>query len=109
MLESFHRGAVAQLGERRVRNAKVVSSILIRSTNSFCQNPRGTRLRGFFIWATWLLLPPLSSLKFQTQCPKCVPQAEHMGRRGLRKVFAYGKKGLMLRYLMVADPGGMAD
>jgi len=54
-------------------------------------------------------LPPLSSLKFQTQCPKCVPQAEHMGRRGLRKVFAYGKKGLMLRYLMVADPGGMAD
>jgi hypothetical protein len=26
------QGAVAQLGERRVRNAKVVSSILIRST-----------------------------------------------------------------------------
>ena len=28
-----HRGAVAQLGERRVRNAKVGSSILLRSTN----------------------------------------------------------------------------
>ena len=28
------QGAVAQLGERRVRNAKVVSSILIRSTSS---------------------------------------------------------------------------
>ena len=28
-------GAVAQLGERRVRNAKVVSSILIGSTNLF--------------------------------------------------------------------------
>lgn len=26
-------GAVAQLGERRVRNAKVGSSILLRSTN----------------------------------------------------------------------------
>ncbi|CAG9239446.1 hypothetical protein BCAR13_890037 [Paraburkholderia caribensis] len=32
MLESFGRGAVAQLGERRVRNAKVGSSILLRST-----------------------------------------------------------------------------
>lgn len=29
------RGAVAQLGERRVRNAKVGSSILLRSTNRF--------------------------------------------------------------------------
>ena len=28
------RGAVAQLGERRVRNAKVGSSILLRSTNT---------------------------------------------------------------------------
>jgi hypothetical protein len=28
-------GAVAQLGERRVRNAKVGSSILLRSTKSF--------------------------------------------------------------------------
>ena len=31
--DMFDFGAVAQLGERRVRNAKVVSSILIRSTN----------------------------------------------------------------------------
>ena len=30
-------GGVAQLGERRVRNAEVVSSILIRSTNSKTQ------------------------------------------------------------------------
>jgi hypothetical protein len=29
-------GAVAQLGERRVRNAKVEGSIPFRSTNSFC-------------------------------------------------------------------------
>jgi hypothetical protein len=28
----IHKGAVAQLGERRVRNAKVGSSILLRST-----------------------------------------------------------------------------
>ena len=28
-------GAVAQLGERRVRNAKVGSSILLRSTNLY--------------------------------------------------------------------------
>jgi hypothetical protein len=33
--KAFHGGAVAQLGERRVRNAEVVSSILIGSTNSF--------------------------------------------------------------------------
>jgi hypothetical protein len=31
-------GAVAQLGERRVRNAKVGSSILLRSTKNFKQN-----------------------------------------------------------------------
>ena len=30
-------GPIAQLGERRVRNAEVVSSILIRSTNLFKQ------------------------------------------------------------------------
>ena len=30
----LHHGAVAQLGERRVRNAKVGSSILLGSTNS---------------------------------------------------------------------------
>ena len=29
----MHRGGVAQLGERRVRNAKVGSSILLLSTN----------------------------------------------------------------------------
>ena len=33
VLESFHVGGVAQLGERRVRNAKVGSSILLLSTN----------------------------------------------------------------------------
>ena len=32
--EALRHGAVAQLGERRVRNAKVESSILFGSTNS---------------------------------------------------------------------------
>jgi hypothetical protein len=32
VLESLHDGGVAQLGERRVRNAKVGSSILLLST-----------------------------------------------------------------------------
>jgi hypothetical protein len=31
----LHSGGVAQLGERRVRNAKVGSSILLLSTNRF--------------------------------------------------------------------------
>ena len=35
----FPRGAVAQLGERRVRNAKVVGSIPIGSTNSPSDEP----------------------------------------------------------------------
>src|SRR5690606_22586726 len=35
MLECAFFGAVAQLGERRVRNAKVGSSILLRSTTQF--------------------------------------------------------------------------
>lgn len=35
MLECAFFGAVAQLGERRVRNAKVGSSILLRSTIQF--------------------------------------------------------------------------
>jgi hypothetical protein len=34
----LHHGAVAQLGERRVRNAKVGSSSLLRSTKIFCGN-----------------------------------------------------------------------
>ena len=49
-------GAVAQLGERRVRNAKVGSSILLRSTNtkrltvpgwafSFARGPRHAGFR----------------------------------------------------------------
>ena len=42
MLESRAlRGAVAQLGERRVRNAKVEGSIPFRSTNSlFLDDPK---------------------------------------------------------------------
>jgi hypothetical protein len=35
VLESFVVGGVAQLGERRVRNAKVGSSILLLSTKEF--------------------------------------------------------------------------
>ncbi len=35
----FSNGAVAQLGERRVRNAKVGSSILLGSTNPFRYRP----------------------------------------------------------------------
>jgi hypothetical protein len=35
---SFPSGAVAQLGERCVRNAEAVSSILIRSTRFFSKN-----------------------------------------------------------------------
>ena len=42
-----HRGAVAQLGERRVRNAKVGSSILLRSTTDSKQ--KTARKRGFFV------------------------------------------------------------
>ena len=38
VLESFHVGGVAQLGERRVRNAKVGSSILLLSTKFFFRN-----------------------------------------------------------------------
>src|SRR5690606_31267707 len=41
------RGAVAQLGERRVRNAKVGSSILLRSTKSLKASLR----RGLFVSA----------------------------------------------------------
>ena len=39
------RGGVAQLGERRVRNAEVVSSILIRSTTRF---QKGLIFQAFF-------------------------------------------------------------
>ena len=46
-------GAVAQLGERCVRNAEVGSSILLRSTNSTSQNiqqhPEARVTAGFFI------------------------------------------------------------
>jgi hypothetical protein len=43
VLESFHVGGVAQLGERRVRNAKVGSSILLLSTKiSFRNNASET-------------------------------------------------------------------
>ena len=41
-----HHGAVAQLGERRVRNAKVGSSILLGSTNSL--PPIAQRHRGLY-------------------------------------------------------------
>ena len=48
-----HHGAVAQLGERRVRNAKVGSSILLRSTIllfiNIQQRPRSPPKCGFFI------------------------------------------------------------
>ena len=37
-LQSLTLGAVAQLGERRVRNAKVGSSILLGSTTSILAN-----------------------------------------------------------------------
>ena len=37
-------GAVAQMGERRVRNAKVGSSILLRSTTLLHQRQRPTAL-----------------------------------------------------------------
>ena len=56
MLESFVVGGVAQLGERRVRNAKVGSSILLLSTKNMSQVVQGSprtrvaeRLRGFFV------------------------------------------------------------
>jgi hypothetical protein len=42
MLESRAlRGAVAQLGERRVRNAKVEGSIPFRSTTSLSRTSKG--------------------------------------------------------------------
>jgi hypothetical protein len=46
MLECLPFGAVAQLGERRVRNAKVGSSILLRSTkfSAIIQAGRDARL-----------------------------------------------------------------
>lgn len=46
------RGAVAQLGERRVRNAKVVGSIPIRSTTRINKKAESSRF-GFFV-----ALPP---------------------------------------------------
>src|SRR5690554_7904483 len=46
-LQSGIRGAVAQLGERRVRNAKVGSSILLRSTK--ISAGRATVIRGLFL------------------------------------------------------------
>ena len=57
MLESRAlRGAVAQLGERRVRNAKVEGSIPFRSTNPlFLDDPtlsRGTGW-GYGQFGTW--------------------------------------------------------
>jgi hypothetical protein len=49
-------GGVAQLGERRVRNAKVGSSILLLSTNKIPsnakvlrENPAGLGSAGFFV------------------------------------------------------------
>ena len=42
----LHHGAVAQLGERRVRNAKVGSSILLGSTNFL--PPNDQRHRGLY-------------------------------------------------------------
>jgi hypothetical protein len=53
VLHSSGSGAVAQLGERRVRNAKVGSSILLRSTKNsrlYEKNPKtrvAARLCGF--------------------------------------------------------------
>lgn len=44
-------GAVAQLGERRVRNAKVGSSILLRSTKSSSKEPR--RMMRLFAFVRW--------------------------------------------------------
>jgi hypothetical protein len=56
VLESLHDGGVAQLGERRVRNAKVGSSILLLSTKNISNTvqecpitPQPVRLAGFFI------------------------------------------------------------
>ena len=52
VIESVARfGPIAQLGERRVRNAEVVSSILIRSTTRFL---KGLIIQAFFFSLTGL-------------------------------------------------------
>src|SRR5690606_7313225 len=59
------RGAVAQLGERRVRNAKVEGSIPFRSTT--IENGKARRCRAFFVGAPcrarYIVWVGLSALK----------------------------------------------
>src|SRR5690554_1809295 len=50
MLECAFFGAVAQLGERRVRNAKVGSSILLRSTKIPKKKPAGFVIQRAFLF-----------------------------------------------------------
>ncbi len=54
----FVCGAVAQLGERRVRNAKVGSSILLRSTKNTTRESLGntTYSKAFFVSTVLILL-----------------------------------------------------
>src|SRR5438093_12701399 len=62
-------GEVAQLGERRVRNAKVGSSILLLSTKCF----QGLDLQGLFLWAirTSTKSPTFTSKNIQVLHPPC--------------------------------------
>jgi hypothetical protein len=58
-------GAVAQLGERRVRNAKVRGSIPLGSTNTpsteVRESPKAGANTGFFYWLPVQFHPPMSA------------------------------------------------
>ena len=66
VLESFHVGGVAQLGERRVRNAKVGSSILLSSTNLIAIDNK-VRQEGYFCTMC-------SDILLETKCRLMLPR-----------------------------------
>lgn len=66
VLESGRRGGVAQLGERRVRNAEVVSSILILSTTESS--------------ALWNPISPLAGQLWDTQIASSSKRTDSAGR-----------------------------
>src|SRR5207342_990162 len=85
------RGAVAQLGERRVRNAKVGSSILLRSTNKSSDLRQSRPSAGFFVTVRKIVrirpqnrredrLPVISFVAAHTSLlPECEEQSHDFG------------------------------
>ena len=65
---SGSRGVVAQLGERRVRNAKVEGSIPFHSTNIlFQRHPTASRSGAVFVFPLWETKPRSSDLRERTE------------------------------------------